>query len=839
MRAPLRLGAATALAALIALTGLVAPAAAAAPADRGPSVRAAAAPLIPLMRKDRTRAQRLTASLTSGSALVAAPAPGPVLSTWQVAYTGFDAASTPNGPAAQAAFQAAVDIWSRLVASPVPIKVQASFAALPPGVLGSAGASSYYSLGGQSWLPSALADAVHGSDVAPLANGPGSDITAQFTNVSSAGFSFSTTGSTPSGSVDFMSVVMHEIGHGLGFAGSLDVSGGLGSYGAPLPDAYDRFAYDAPAGGASVLAHANSSADLAGVLQSGSLWWNGAQGVAGGGGTRPRLYAPASWEGGSSFSHLDESTYGFGNPNSLMTPSISSAEVIHDPGPITLGMLRDLGWQTAAPVTSSVPDAPTGVTAARTPGAGGSADVSWQPANPHGSPVTGYTVTASTGQSASSTGTSATLTGLANGASTTFRVTALSAAGPSGQSSPSAVVVPGTVPTAVAAVTASAGDGLALVQWSAAAANGYPVTAYTVTASPGGIAVSTSSTSATLTGLSNGTAYAFSVTAANALGTSTATTSPTVVPATIAVPLPTLLPDLLAPVLSLVSTPAPLTRSTTATFAFNALDDHPSPSVLCALDGGPTTTCPASYALLADGAHRLVAVARDAAGNTSLPVLWSWTVDTTAPSLAMAAAPPFVTSTTSPISWSAADRGSGVASYRVRARRAPWNGGFGGWSSPVATTSPRFAAAAPRGWTTCTSVLAVDRAGNASPWSTERCSTAPLDDRAVGGTGSWRRLSSLATWLGTFSRATSTGSRMALPHVVGRRVGLVVTTCPTCGSVTVAFGGTVRTLGLVSSTTRYRVLLSVDTGALRAGTVTVTTRSSRAVLVDGLGVSRT
>ena len=40
-----------------------------------------------------------------------------------------------------------------------------------------------------------------------------------------------------------MSVVLHELGHGLGFAGSMDVDGALGSWGlgTAFPIIYDRF----------------------------------------------------------------------------------------------------------------------------------------------------------------------------------------------------------------------------------------------------------------------------------------------------------------------------------------------------------------------------------------------------------------------------------------------------------------------------------------------------------------------------------------------------------------------------------------------------------------------
>jgi hypothetical protein len=53
--------------------------------------------------------------------------------TFIVTYNGFT-------PQAQAAFQAAVDVWASQISSTVPIRITANWIALPPGVLGSAGA---------------------------------------------------------------------------------------------------------------------------------------------------------------------------------------------------------------------------------------------------------------------------------------------------------------------------------------------------------------------------------------------------------------------------------------------------------------------------------------------------------------------------------------------------------------------------------------------------------------------------------------------------------------------------------------------------------------------------
>jgi hypothetical protein len=199
----------------------------------------------------------------------------------------------------------------------------------------------------------------------------------------------------------------------------------------------------------------------------------------------------------------------------------------------------------------SVPAAPTGVTATAT---GTSATVTWTAPAPGTSPITSYTVTPYIGTVAQPAttiagappATSATITGLTNGATYTFTVSATNAVGTGPASTPSNAVTP-SVPTAPAApteVTATPGNASATVSWSAPAADGSPITSYTVTPYIGTVAQPATTiagappaTSATITGLTNGSTYTFTVTATNAVGTGpasvasgavtpTATTSP-------------------------------------------------------------------------------------------------------------------------------------------------------------------------------------------------------------------------------------------------------------------------------------------------------------------------
>ena len=185
--------------------------------------------------------------------------------------------------------------------------------------------------------------------------------------------------------------------------------------------------------------------------------------------------------------------------------------------------------------TPSAPGEPTIVTG------DSQATASWSTITGQG--VTSYQVTASdvtnpgmdgdgnTCTAPQGTSPSCTITGLTNGDSYTFGVTATNTVGTSPASTSSAPATPSTVPDAPTGLSAvDNGDGTSTVSWTASDDEGSPITGYTVTATdvthPGidgdGNTCMTdgSGTSCTVTGLTEGDAYTFSVVATNANGDS-------------------------------------------------------------------------------------------------------------------------------------------------------------------------------------------------------------------------------------------------------------------------------------------------------------------------------
>jgi hypothetical protein len=195
-------------------------------------------------------------------------------------------------------------------------------------------------------------------------------------------------------------------------------------------------------------------------------------------------------------------------------------------------------------VTISVPAAPTNVTATA---GNASATVRWTRAVTNGGPaVTSNEIVISSNGSVVQTirglaagAVTRTITGLTNGTPYTFQVRAVNIVGAGPLSAPTPPVTPGGLPAAPTAVTAVRGNASASLTWTDGNDGGSPILSHQVEVRRGTTIVRTDSipgseARATITGLTNGTAYNFRVRAVSALGAGTqSASSNAVTPATV------------------------------------------------------------------------------------------------------------------------------------------------------------------------------------------------------------------------------------------------------------------------------------------------------------------
>ena len=267
-------------------------------------------------------------------------------------------------PEGQAAFDYAVNVWSALIKPNVPVRAEVCWTSLDPRYLGYSSPVELMRNFTNApktdiWYPVSLANTLAGVDLSPN----NSDITIAFN--ASQNWYMGIDGKTPEGFYDFATAAMHEIGHGLGMSGSMQVAGMDGGYGASdplLPVIYDLFASTADGKKLTDKNYfANPSYALVQALTTDALYFSGPNANAANGGAPVKLYAPGGWSA-SSFVHLDM-IYHY-TANSLMTWVLGKAEAVHDPGPFAIGIMKDLGWP--AGYTPPTPTTTTTVTATLT-----------------------------------------------------------------------------------------------------------------------------------------------------------------------------------------------------------------------------------------------------------------------------------------------------------------------------------------------------------------------------------------------------------------------------------------------------------------------------------------
>jgi len=255
------------------------------------------------------------------------------------------------------AAQFAADIWADLVSSKVPILVDAKFDAPnsePPGatdplnsldcttnppVIATAEPTTYHGNFANApkkntWYPQALANSLAGNDLSAA-----SDIRAYFN--SSVGPSeclpdkswyYGLDGNAQPNQFDFVTVVLRELAHGLGFITTVDLTNGqkLGGF----DDVFSLNLKDVSTG--ELLSQMTDAERLIAIRNTGNLRWVGDKVMAAHGGDVP-MYAPDPVDLDFSVSNWDTSL----SPGELMVPFYSGAN--HDVG-LALQALEDIGW---------------------------------------------------------------------------------------------------------------------------------------------------------------------------------------------------------------------------------------------------------------------------------------------------------------------------------------------------------------------------------------------------------------------------------------------------------------------------------------------------------------
>ena len=186
------------------------------------------------------------------------------------------------------AMRRAADVWQNVLSSPVPITVAARFSSLKcdddGATLAQAGSTFAFKVPTSrfpnSWYPGPLAEALAGQDLSAQGNPGAADINVTFNTevdngclTSSNTFYYGLDARAPSNQIAFVTVALHEIGHGLGFATFINSSTGAKFMGAP--DVYSHFIRDNVIG--KNWATLSAAQIAASATRSGDIVWDGAR----------------------------------------------------------------------------------------------------------------------------------------------------------------------------------------------------------------------------------------------------------------------------------------------------------------------------------------------------------------------------------------------------------------------------------------------------------------------------------------------------------------------------------------------------------------------------------
>ncbi len=298
------------------------------------------------------------------------------------------------------------------------------------------------------------------------------------------------------------------------------------------------------------------------------------------------------------------------------------------------------------------------------------------------------------------------------------------------------------------------------------------------------------------------------------------------------------------PVATITSGPGSVINRNTATFTFTATDPSGgTPHDYCFLNTSGLGPCSGSYTAtgLTEGRNvfSVEAYTDDGRGWASTEKDYYFWVDLTRPTVTLRPVPLFTLTTTLPLQATGTDDHA-VDHYRfgVTARRN--SGTDASTAGPVSTSytdaDGTLSLTATPGTSYRVIGKAVDWAANDSA-AAGAITAAPLDNLDLTASSAWTLVKGGNYTHKLVSRTTAEGATLT-GSFHGNTLGVVVTTCATCGRLGVYSNGTlVETIDLLTSATHYRHVTTVSLGTNPVQTkVTLRVLSSgRTVEVDGLG----
>jgi hypothetical protein len=243
----------------------------------------------------------------------------------------------------------ALELWGEQLGGIIPVDISISVFNFPSPdedkILGRAYRQPMYNFN-NTWCCSALGNQLAGYNVQPAKK----DIVVEMNSFHN--FYFGVDGKTPYSAYDFLTIMLHEVTHGLGFFPLCNNNGEyryvtVNQYGenvslpTPYPGAFDRQLFQGLAGPCitELTQLERKALTISNNLYAGAP---GSNLLAANDGIRVKMYAPTTYNSGSSNSHWDNSV-GF---KTFMKYSIGkgSSNALHTFNTRKIGILLDLGW---------------------------------------------------------------------------------------------------------------------------------------------------------------------------------------------------------------------------------------------------------------------------------------------------------------------------------------------------------------------------------------------------------------------------------------------------------------------------------------------------------------